>query len=75
MLLAAVPAVEAPDPLTCAGKRPWLVTCFCGWERESSSEGAPESVSTLGPQLAPTGGEHATRVEDRAIVQAASSSR
>jgi hypothetical protein len=49
--------------LTSTGKPHWLVTCSCGWERETVSEWAAESVSRLHPQLAHTGEEHATRVE------------
>jgi len=41
----------------------WLVVCSCGWTRATLSQWAAESVSRLHPQLAPTGEEHATRVE------------
>ena len=63
LLLAAVPAAEAHDPLTPVGKRPWLVTCSCGWERECSSEWAARSVSKLHQKLGPTDVEHTTRIE------------
>lgn len=41
----------------------WLVTCSCGWERETVSEWAARSVSTLHPQLASMDVAHGTRVE------------
>jgi hypothetical protein len=41
----------------------WLVTCSCGWARETISEWAARSVSRLHPQLAPMDGAHVTRVE------------
>ena len=41
----------------------WLVTCSCGWERETVSEWAARSVSKLHPQLAPMDVTHVTRVE------------
>jgi len=65
--LAAVPAVEARDPLTSVGMRPskplWLVICSCGLARETVSEWAARSVSELHPQLAPMDVAHVTRVE------------
>jgi hypothetical protein len=41
----------------------WLVTCSCGWERETVSEWAARSVGQLHPQLAPMDVVHTTRVE------------
>ena len=41
----------------------WLVLCSCGWERETVSEWAANSVSKLHPQLAPMDVTHVTRVD------------
>jgi len=41
----------------------WRVVCSCGWERESVSEWAAESVSRLHQQLGVLGVEHATTIE------------
>ncbi len=49
--------------MTSTGKPRWLVTCSCGWERETVSEWAARPVSTLQPQLAPMDVAHVTRVE------------
>ena len=40
-----------------------LVTCSCGWERECSSELAPQTASKLHPRVAPMDVTHMTRVE------------
>ena len=40
----------------------WLVLCSCGWERETVSQWAARSVSTLHPQLATMDVVHVTRV-------------
>ena len=61
--LVAALAPEAHDPLTSVGRRPWLVTCSCGWERECSSEWAAQSVSKRHQKLGSAGVEHVTRID------------
>jgi len=56
-------ASHARDSLTSTGTPHWLVTCSCGWARETVSEWAARSVSTLHPQLVPMDVAHVTRVE------------
>lgn len=57
---ALLPARGSGDRV--AAKR-WLVICSCGWERETSSAWAANSVRKLHPPIASTDGEHVTRVE------------
>jgi len=61
--LVAALAAAAHDPLTSTGKPRWLVTCSCGWTRETISEWAARSVSKPHPQIAPMDVAHVTRVE------------
>ena len=58
-----MPAAARDPVLTSTGRPRWLVTCSCGWERETISEWAARSVSKLHPQLAPMDVAHVTRIE------------
>lgn len=63
MWLVVALAAAAHDPLTSTGMPRWLVTCSCGWERETVPEWAARSVSKLHSQLAPMDVAHVTRVD------------
>jgi hypothetical protein len=67
-------ASRARDSLTSTGRPRWLVTCSCGWERETVSAWAARSVRKLHPQLAPMDVAHVPAWRGWMTVQASGSS-